>query len=375
MPVALIAVAAVAAAGAAGSAAIKGNAKRKALNGQIDALKELNDIDPEAYANLAKQGDIDAWKTRLDTMRKVDPQLAEIRDSSLKSFTTMLAKNASDSNRSDDVAQMVYGLAQQFAAGAPAEMDLGTAFTNKAREKLGRGSQLPPTYQAELIRSGLETAGAAGVGASRQGPVAGVLGRLLGSAAMNVERQNEQDAMTLAQAGSQLSSSRLNILQGLIPQFQNYEQAKTNLAAQGLAAVNQETPSKIGLAGADLVNLTETARRERNLGIQKVAELEGQKALAAGEMKAGFVQAGSQFAQSVIGGLAGGGGGGAAGGGGNVLGGLMQGGGQSIPILGGRGSQNLGYGGYIGAGSYGQPAVVRSPQNQILFDQAGQEWQ
>lgn len=365
MPVALIAVAAVSAAGAIASSAIKGDAQRKSLNGQIDALKDMNDIDPKAYAELAKRGDLDAWKNRLDAMQKVDPQLADIRSSSLKMLTNNLARYSEAQGRTDDIAKTIYGMAQEYAAGAPAEMDLGSAFLDRAKERLGRGSELPPTFQAEMIRSGLESGGTTGVGANRKGPVAGVLGKLLGSAAVGMERQNEQDAAALANAGDQLSRNRMSILSGLLPQLQSYEAAQQNLAAsvlaQGLNVVNNETPGKIGLSGADLVNLNETARQERNQKAMSIAQLKGQKEMARAEMQSGFAQSGTAFAQNIIGGLSGGTPG-------------MMGGGQSF-ILPSGATQTLGYGGYLGQNSSGAPTVMRSAGNQALFDLQGQPFQ
>jgi hypothetical protein len=375
MPIALVAVGVAAAAAAAGSAVAKGQAKRKAANMQIDALKNMKKLDPKVYEKLVADKDTEAWKRRLKTMRDVDPELATIRDQSIKAFTTQLAKNANETGRSDEIANYVMGLAEQFNAGAPAEMDVGDAMIARAREKLDRGAELPPTYQAEMIRSGLEQAGGAGIGPDRKGAVTGVLGKLLGREAMAVERQNEADAMQLAQAGGQISANRMNILQGLIPQMQNYEAAKTNLAAQGMAMVNTETPSKIGLGGQDMMNLWERRRLEGNKEAQAVAKLEGEKAMAKAEMLSGLFQSASQGVGAIAGGLGGGAGGmmggmagGAAGGGGfaNV--------GQNIPLLGMRQSQNLGYGGYIGAGAQG-PTVMRSPQGWANYDLASQAWQ
>jgi hypothetical protein len=368
MPIAIV-VAVAAAAAAAGSAVAKGNAKRKAANMQIDALKNMKELDPAVYEKLVKEKDVSAWKTRLNTMREVDPQLAQIRDNSLKVFTSQLAKNAADNGRSDEIAKMVMGLADQFNSGAPAEMALGDAMVQRAKEKLERGSSLPPTYQAELIRSGLEKAGTAGLDPNRKGAVAGVLGKLLGSEAMAVERQNEQDAMQLAQAGGQIATNRLNILQGLIPQLQNYEAAKTNMAGQAMGVVNAETPSKIGLAGQDLMNLWERRRLEGNAQAREVAKLEGEKAMAKAEMLSGLFQSGSQAISGIAGGMGGG-----AGGAGGMLGGMMgPQGGQAIQ-LGMRNSQNLGYGGYIGQGTNG-PTVMRSPEGWANYNLASQAWQ
>lgn len=371
MPIAIVAGVAAAAA-AAGSAIAKGDAKRKAANKQIDALKNMKELDPKIYENLVKEKDVEAWKTRLSTMRQVDPQLATIRDNALKTFTNQLAKTAADEGRSDDIANMVMGLATQFNAGAPAEMELGDALIAKAKEKLGRGGALPPTYQAELIRSGLEKAGTAGLDPNRKGAVAGVLGKLLGREAMDVERQNEQDAIQLAQAGGQIATNRLNILQGLIPQMQNYEAAKLNMAGAGLSAVNSETPSKIGLAGQDVMNLWERRRAETNAQAMEVAKLEGEKAMAKAEMLSGLFQAGSQGISAVAGGMGGGGGGGGSPM--SMLSGMMgPQGGQTVQIA-PRMSQNLGYGGVMGMGAQGA-TVMRSPQGWANYELASQPWQ
>jgi hypothetical protein len=269
----------------------------------MEALQRVRLIDPQEMANIAKKGDIDAWKNRLDAIQKVDPKLGELRNNAIKSLTTSLAKNATDSNASDETSKFVIGLAQQFAAGAPADFDLGSAMQAKAKEVMGRGSNLPPTYQAELIRSGLEKGGTVGIGPDRKGAVAGVLGKLLGSEAVAMEQQNANFAGSLAGAAQQITSNRMNILAGLSAQMQQFEANKQSLATQGLDVVNSEAPSKVGASGADMVNMYESRRAGENQKLMGQADLEAQRYLAQGEQNAGLIAGGTQMAGSILGGL------------------------------------------------------------------------
>ena len=282
--------------------------QRKALNKQMDALQNLERIDVEQYKDLALKGDTQAWRNRLATLRQVDPELARVRDAAIKTNAVQMAKIANETGRSDEIAKQVFGLAQQFAAGAPAEMALGEAFLEKAKERLGRGAKLPPTYQAELIKSGLEKTGGAGVGVSRQGPVAGVLGKLLGSAAVQQEITNENQAGQLATVGQAIAGNRMNILAGLMPQFQNFEQAKLNLAGHALSVVNSETPSKVGLAGQDILQMTEARRQEGNAIAQAIAGLKGQQSLRQNNFVGGLIRQGTDLTGAMMGSMGGQGG-------------------------------------------------------------------
>lgn len=280
---------------------------RKAINKQMDALGQLQILDPEKYKKMAYQGDVDAWRNRLKALREVDPQLNQIRNDALSAMTTRMAELVQQTGRSDKIGNMIMGLAQQFSAGAPAEMALGEAFMAKAKERLGRGAELPPTYQAELVRSGLEEAGAVGIGADRRGPVAGRLGKLLGRAATEQEILNEQQAAALAATGQALTANRMNILAGLVPTISNLDTARTNLGLQGLGVVEAEAPRKVGFAGTDIVGLEEQKRAETNQKLMEMAKLKGMQDLRQGRFVGGLIRTGSSAIGGALSSMAGGG--------------------------------------------------------------------
>jgi hypothetical protein len=189
---------------------------------------------------------------------------------------------------------------------------------------LNAGATLPPEFQAELVRSGLESSGASGTTGSG---AAGVQARtLLGSAGLELQAHRRSQATDLLSTADALKQNRASILAntlGVLENTKNQNQARSTAAYQiGAAGVPQA-----GLNGADVVNLNLQNLNLRNQRTLGVGNVDANYALAKGAANQQLIGGLTSAATGMIGGVGGAGGG--AGGAGGILGmiGGMGGGG------------------------------------------------
>lgn len=269
----------VAGAGAAASAKMGANGQAKAAGTMAKALRSLEKIDVAKLSNLAISGDSEAYLRRLEFARQNEPDLAEIRSASLGKLATVLGSDAAPWDK------LVSGLISVGEEDTSASQALESQMRTKAAELLKAGGALPSTFQAELVRSGLETGGKTGVGLSKTGPLAQLLGNKIGEAQINLENLRLQQATGLATAADTLKQNRASILQGILPTAQT---AILSPTLTGLQLAESMIP-QIGLTGKEQVQLTEQARQEDNATKLGTAQQQANSQLAKAQGNAGLV--------------------------------------------------------------------------------------
>lgn len=336
----------VVAGAAAGAAASKRSAAKKAADAQTQAVRDQEailrkNLDPAALNRLAQTMDRERIISRRKLQEEQDPELARLRqygkDELLKEF-----QRPAESLNSQKAANQLFNENIQD----PRMAALKESIIAKAQEDLDRGAELPPEFQAELVRSGLNTGAGSGIGVSRN-QVGGVTSRLLGGAGIELERQRTAEAQQLAGTAQNLTASRANILSSIFPTVKAAEDAKLQRAA-GAFQVGDSALPQSGLSGSDAVNL-EVSRRNAQIAARgKRGEISAMNQIARGEANAAYIQAAGSAISGGLGGL------GALGGASGAVGGAAP---------------NVSYipqtGLYSDVGMPGQ----RTPQQQAIFNQ------
>ena len=285
-------------------------------------------------------------KCPLAFQKEADPQAAALREGGLNKLVEAL--NSEDTAKAQSALDKIVSEVDQ---NSPEFAALKAKLLADAKTALDAGATMPPEFQAELVRTGLENAGVTGVTPDKKGAAGQTLRKLMGSAGLALQEQRRQSAVSNIGAATSLEANRASILGNLAAGFQQLNQTRM---AQGAAALSmgQGLMPKIGLGGEDVVNMNVAnvnLRNQRKLGI---ADQKALKYQANAEMVNGLIGAGVSLVGSVAGGTGGGAGGGAGG-----MGGMMGGGG------GGGGSGIMGWGQQMGW--WGQ-ATAR-PQQQAPY--------
>jgi hypothetical protein len=303
-----IASAAIGAGGKVGSAYLEGMAKKRAIGAQMKAWQNLRGIDVGSYKKIAYNNARRNYLDRFKLFREGDPELAQVRDVAIQHALDTLNDTSGNQEKAQQVADRLAASALDME-GDQASKRLESSLLNRAQENLDQGANLPPEFQAELVRSGLESAGASGIGVNRKGPLAQLLGKKIGAEQIALERQRASDALQLGAGAQALRTNRLNILAGIAPALQNIDASRFNLAAGAESLAEGQMPQDVGLTGRDVLNLHESNRALDNQRTLALGQLKAGKHLVSGETASKYVQAGTGFLQSALGGIMGGGGG------------------------------------------------------------------
>ncbi len=285
MPVVAIAAAAaiVAAGTAAASTASKRSAEKKALKAQESAIKREQDINIEYEKALVSDQDKAQYIQSQKFFREQNPELAQARDLAAQQIYQDLQTGGQDEERIYN--QLVAEYGEKGASDLLAE-----EVQKAAAEDLALGASLPADYQAELVRSGLEQAGATGVGFDRSGPVTQRLGTLLGQKGLELRQQRVQTAGQAAQLGSSIRTNRQQILQGLISAKQGMRTFENATAESAINLANANTPV-IGLSGQDVMNLDLANLAARNKRLRELANIKSANAISSGNATQGHIGA------------------------------------------------------------------------------------
>lgn len=292
--------AAVAAGASAYGAKAKNDAAKKAASAQKDAIAQQQSIlqkklDPEALNRLAQQMDRERALNRKSLQAEVDPELAKLRDLGAKNLLSEAERDI-NSFQSQQAANEIFkeGINQD-----PRLEALKTSIIQRAQEDLSKGAELPPTFQAELVRAGITAGSQAGIGVSK-GAVGGPTARLLGQGGIDLERQRTAEATALTGAAQSLTDSRQRILQNIFPTVKAAEEAKTARDARAFA-IGEATLPESGLSGTEGVNIEIGRQKGRaNLAAQ-IGQVNAAKAAAQGQYQGALAGA----AASGIGGILG----------------------------------------------------------------------
>lgn len=286
---AVITTAAVVVAGTAAAAYAQKRAADKAAGAQKRAIGQQEallrkKLDPEALNRLAIQFDQERAKNRLALQKEVDPQIADLREFS-KDQLLKLAKQPLESRQTSQVANQLF---QENIRPDERMERLKDTIIQRAQADFDDGANLPAEFQAELVRSGLQTGGQAGIGQGTRA-IGGTTSRLLGGAGLALKSQRAQEGAMLAGTADALARSRQQLLANIFPSVAAKEAAEIQRAGAGLQLSEALLPES-GLSGTQGVDI-EVARTKGR------ANLLGQR----GQVAAGQAQAQGNFNAALIG--------------------------------------------------------------------------
>lgn len=297
----VVAGAAVAAGAAAASADAKRHAAHKAGDAQKEALTGQAKIlqDELSYSRVnqeAVNADRQRAKDRIALQEQIDPELAQLRQLGKQQLLDQ-AKQPNASQQSVQVAKQLFGEFQKPDARIEALKD---QIIGKAQEDLKAGATLPPEYQAELVRSGLVSAGQSGLKPAVS-TIGGKVAQELGSAGINLQAQRTAEAQRLTQTANDLQTSRARLLESIFPTISQSEATQRQVAASTFG-IGEATLPQAGLTGQEAAQL-QINRGNTLMNIRgKRGAVSAQQALATGEGKAATIEAIGKGVSSALGG-------------------------------------------------------------------------
>lgn len=276
---------------AAGAAVAKGiaakNAAKKAAGAQNSAYDNVEFVDIDKLNSDALSADAKRFDEQFKLQEKTDPTVAGLRK---EGASNLLQGLHDDANPNGDANALLKQLTAEGASDSPKREALINQLFDSAQAELNAGATLPPEFQAELVRAGLEKSGAAGTTGS--GAADASARTLLGSAGLNLQAQRRSQAEQLLSTADTLKQNRANILAGVLGTNENVLNSKagraTNAYGIGAAGVPQA-----GLTGADVANLSVGNTNLKN-----------QVTLGKGGVNANLALAKGAANQEIIGGIA-----------------------------------------------------------------------
>jgi hypothetical protein len=170
---------------------------------------------------------------------------------------------------------------------------------DEAKAELDAGATLPPEFQAELVRTGLERAGQAGFGTTGRGLGGVQLRKLIGSEGLALKQTRQDQATKLAGAAQDIENARGNILGSVFPRLKDL--ATSNLTrAQSIFNTGESTVPSVGITGEDIVNINLTKAGAQNQLTSQAGDIAAQGAIARGQMINQLIGAGVELATSTI---------------------------------------------------------------------------
>jgi len=257
-----------------GSAYMGAQGAKSAANARADAINKMTSINVPEIQQMARTADTEKYKGTLDLQRQVDPALAKLRENSAQRLADLSGPQATD-GLVDSISGQLYNeniddagtkaLKQKLLADAQAQLDAG--------------STLPADFQAELVRTGLERAGATGVSSNPNGAAGRSTRQVLGAAGQALKQQRVQSALAEAGGASTLASSRAAILQNLIPTLNNIPAARMARAQAGFQTAQEALPN-YGLSGIQTAGLELDRIKNENQKLAGLGDAQAQKSLA-----------------------------------------------------------------------------------------------
>jgi len=286
------------------------DAQKKAVVSQEKLLKKL---DPDTLNALAQKFDKSRAQNRIALQKEIDPEVGQIRELSKKALLER-ALTPKDQRESNTLASRLYN---EVKDEDPRLVALKDSILAKAKSELEAGASLPPEFQSELVRAGLETGAQSGIGLGKNA-VGGGIARMLGAAGIQLEQQRQQSALQLTGAAQDLTNSRINILSSVFPRLRELEAADRNEEIANLQLAESMLPES-GLSGQEAVNIQIGKSKAKAALIQQRANIKGGEAQAQAQFNSSLAQTGAQFVSTAAGayGAAAGAGAGAGGGGAN----------------------------------------------------------
>lgn len=306
------------------SAYAKGQAAKKAANARLSAIDRMRELDIPGIQTAAQEADKARFEGALKLQKEVDPAAAEARQKGLEGVASTITGQEDQQS-----AEAMTRALESANLSEPEMQKLRASILANAQAALNAGASLPPDFQAELVRTGLETSGRAGLTPDKQGAAGQTVRKLLGSAGIQLQEQRRQGAVqSLSAVGGSVAQSG-SILTNLAQGFQSLLNSRAQRATNA-ASVGQQLLPAFGLTGGDVSNLMVANTNLYNSKELAKGDVNAQKALASGAMKAELAGAVASGLTGSLGGAAGGalgaaGGAGGAGGNSSLLQMLMQG--------------------------------------------------
>jgi hypothetical protein len=300
--------------------------QRAGLAKQQKMLKE--DYNPERINAMVNKYDKKYLLKRVELQKEIDPELAELRQLGKEQLVAEF-KTPTSARQSTQAANQLF---RENINESPEAKKLRERLVTEANTELDQGAELPPEFQAELVRSGLEAGASSGIGLSRR-TIGGNVSKILGSGGIALKNARQNQAMNLANTASGLTDARFKILSNIFPTVAAQEQQAGSRSAAAFAFGDASLPQG-GLTGREVSSMDIAGREgQRNL-VQQRADLSAQNKLTQARFVSNIIgQAASVggllynpgTVDPATGAPAGGDGGGGSGGG--MLGGLTGGGG------------------------------------------------
>ncbi len=293
--------------------------QKKGIDTQTKYLKK--NFDPQKLSELSLKYDKGFLQRRMDMQKEFDPELAKIRELGKQQLLEQAQMDPSSLQSTKTASQLF----RENINEDPKSAALRGRLVAQATKNLDAGAELPPEFQAELMRSGLNAGNQAGIKTDKR-TIGGPVSRLLGGAGIQLQQQRENQAMNLAGAADASAQSRAKILSNIFPAVAAVEQQNAQRAGSAFA-LGQATMPSAGLTGREVLGL-DIGQKQGILGlIQGRSDLRAQHKLTQSRMLGNVVgqavSVGQMASQTdpttgspVPTGSGGGGGGGGLGGGG-----------------------------------------------------------
>lgn len=286
---------------AIGSAVIQNGAQNDAINAQKNALDSLQSLDIPGLENLASAQDLAKYKADFSAQVENDPAYAALRNNGAQGLLSLVNQDQSGTSTADTALK---GLSSNINANSGANQSLISGLLSQASAELNAGATLPPEFQAELVRSGLENSGNSGLSIDGRGAAGTNIRTLLGSAGLQLQQQRQNQAINLGTTADNLQAQQQNALAELAQMSNSLSQAKAARAQTAVNAGNSTVPS-IGLSGQDAANMSIANTNLANNKILGIGNLNAQKSLADGQMWSSILGSGTSMLTGALGGMGG----------------------------------------------------------------------
>lgn len=297
---AVIVAAGVTAAAVVGAAVVAKSSADKAAAAQKKALQRQGtllqrELNPDKVNALAQRIDEERAKNRIEFQKQIDPELARLRSLS-KEQLLQEAQTPVESRQSTQVANQLF---KENVTADPRMEALKGALIDRATSELAAGATLPPEFQAELVRSGLNTGSQAGFKADQR-TVGGTIARALGAGGLAIQQQRQNSAIQLTQEAQDIATTRTNILASIFPKIRDLEAANRNVAVQNFGLADTSLP-EVGLSGTDAANLQLASVKANATLAAKRGDIASQQALAQGAFTSQLIGAAASGVSGALG--------------------------------------------------------------------------
>lgn len=286
--------------GSIAGALISAEAQADALHFQKEQIRKqqarLNALSSDALNAQATIADIARRANGLLAQEKVDPALAAIR---AKGAENVLKEADKTTTEGDVLASTLYN---EIKDSDPRMQALKSQLLSEAKNELDAGASLPPDFQAELVRTGLERGGTAGFRAG-SGAQGNLVRGLIGREGIALKQQRQDQAIKLASTAQDIDNARVNILSGVFPKLKDLQTANMK-QAQSVLATGEATVPVVGLGGSDITDIELAKIGAQGALSSKAADVSAAGALAQAANINQLIGAGTSLATTTLGGAA-----------------------------------------------------------------------